>query len=108
MQDPSPQIVKLCELWWNNQNISKDQSLFKPNGKLYVKESHNATRCWVWQIDKFLHTEFEYKLYNNKIQTFKPIDLDDELKNRLISQLGVGIGLFYRDFLYFYKQYKIR
>ena len=107
MEDSCEQIRIMCKLWWNTRNLKKDQELFQKNGKYHIKGSHNATRCWVWQIDKFLNTEFEYNTINNKKVTFKPKDLNDEIKNRLISQLGIEIGLFNRDLLYFYNKYPI-
>ena len=107
MQDSNHQIVKLCESWWETRDLTRDQSLFKPNGKFYIPNSYNAARCWRWQLEQFLYSTFEYKKNDNTIHTFKPIDLDEDLKYRLISQLGVGIGLFYRDFVNIYKTYKI-
>lgn len=105
MNDPSNQIRKLCTSWWKTRDLDKDQSLFKQNGPYYVEGTYNAERCWWWQIQQFIHTEFEYRKLDNTLHIFKPIDLDKELLYRLISQLGVDIGLFYRDFLQVYKKY---
>lgn len=102
-QDECEQIRKLCSLWWDTRDLEKDQSLFKPGGEMYKKGSYNAARCWRWQIEQFLNTEFEYITDNNEKKTFRPINLHEELKERLIRQLAVDIGLFHRDFNWMYK-----
>jgi hypothetical protein len=107
MEDISFQINTLCEMWWQTRDLKKDQVLFQKNGKYYIKGSHNATRCWVWQVDQFINTEFEFITDDDNIETFMPKELNQRVKYRLISQLGVGIGLFYRDLLDFYLKYPI-
>lgn len=105
MEDPSTQIRELCTSWWKTRDLNKDQSLFKQNGLYYIEGSYNAERCWWWQIQQFIYSEFEYRKLDNTLHAFRPIDLDEDLFYRLISQLGVDIGLFYRDFIQIYKKY---
>ena len=105
MQDNHPQIKKLCSLWWKSRDIDKDHSLFKIGGPYYIEGSYNAERCWIWQIKQFINSEFEYIDKNNIKQVFKPIDLDEELLERLIGQLSIDIGLFFRDFIKIYRKY---
>ena len=108
MQDNNQQIRELCTSWWKTRDLYKDQALFKHGGPFHIKGSYNAARCWRWQIEQFIHCEFEYIDKNNQKQSFKPIDLDQELLYRVIGQLGVDIGLFFRDFVQIYKKYKIK
>jgi hypothetical protein len=99
LQDPSDQIVKLCELWWDTQDIVKSQNRYRPGGDLYVKGKYNVKHWWRDQLRKFLYTPFSYTDDDENFQTFTPLSLDPTLRTRLIAQLGCGIGLFYRDFL---------
>ncbi len=108
IQDSSEQIVKLCELWWETRDLHKDQSLFMPFGKYYIEKSYNAARCWRWQIEQFINCDFEYKNDDGTDVVFKPKNLDKYLLERLIGQLGIGIGLFPRDLLSIYKRVKMK
>ena len=100
-EEDNEQIRTLCSLWWDMRDLEEDQLLFKPGGELYKKGSYNAARCWRWQQDLFLNTEFEYMTNNNEKKTFKPINLDENLKKRLIRQLGVEIGLLFNQYKYY-------
>ena len=105
MQDLDAQVRLLCASWWKTRNIFEDQARFQPGGEYHVAEGgFNATRCWLWQISQFLHTTFEYVDEHDAKQMFRPIDLDEDVQRRVVGQLGVDIGLFYRDFSKLYRQ----
>ncbi len=99
LEDPSPQIIKMCDMWWDTRDIKANQACFKQGGTYYVKDRLNTVHWWIYEIRAFLKSPFSYVDYNGKVQEFTPMELEPELRNRLISQLGCGIGLFYRDFL---------
>lgn len=98
MQDQSEQICKLCESWWDTRDISHNQKKFRKNGEYYKEGVDNLKNYWLFEINSFINTNFTYVDRDENKKSFKPKDLELFLRKRLINQLGVGIGLFFRDF----------
>ncbi len=99
LEDPCSQILKMCDMWWDTRDIKANQAFFQEGGKFNVKDGLNTANWWMYEIRAFLNSTFSYVDESGGTHEFVPLDLEAELRNRLISQLGCGIGLFYRDFL---------
>ena len=91
MEDPSQYIRDMCDHWWSQRTVEDDHALFQEGGPHHLPGQFNVNRCWMWQIHQFLHSTFSCVDHDGITRTFQP--KDHPLKERMVSQLGVGIGL---------------
>ena len=109
MEDESLQIRKMCDLWWDAtievRPLSEWQRQYQAAGPFHVKGRDNLLAWWLDVIRSFLRTPFEFRRADGILESFVPSDLDASLKRRLVGQLAVGIGLFYRDWMGIYTHF---
>ena len=90
---PEVQMKKMVSLWWDEQELEKNQSLFQPGGRFYDEKKDGLTNYWCYEIRKFLNSNFEYKNNEGIVINFKIKNLDKARKRFLINELGKEINV---------------
>jgi len=91
--DGEKQMIKMVKLWWDGQDLDKNQSLFKPGGVYYDSKKDSLTNYWCYEIRKFINTDFMFMNNEGKIKNFKIKSLDSDRKRFLINELGKEINV---------------